>query len=45
MGGAEERDVKMMIVPILAKECLIWRDPEFGPWLPGNEVLGDVEAY
>jgi len=39
-----ERDMKMRMVLILAKECLVWRDPEFKPWLLGDEVLRDVEA-
>ena len=36
--------MKMRIVSTPAGECLGWRDPEFGPWLLGHEVLRDVEA-
>ena len=34
-----ERAPAMKVVPTPAGECLVWRDPEFGPWLLEYEVL------
>ena len=41
----QERSAKMKIVLTPARECLAWRDLEFGPWLLGYEVRRDVEAH
>ena len=35
----------MKIVLTPARECLAWRDLEFGPWLLEYEGLRDVEAH
>ena len=45
--GADQqrRDELMKMVPTRAGEALVWRDPEFGPWLLGYDHVQDVNAH
>ena len=40
-----ERDAAMKMVPTPAGECFPWKDPEFGPWFLGHEILRGVDAH
>ncbi len=39
------RDEMMRMVPTRAGEAVVWRDPEFAPWLLGYDHLQDVDAH
>lgn len=39
------RDEMMRMSPTRAGEALVWRDPEFEPWLLGYDHLQDVDAH
>lgn len=45
-GEAQQRrDDMMRMVPTLPGEALVWRDPEFAPWLFGYDHVQDVDAH
>jgi salicylate hydroxylase len=39
------RDEMMKMVPTRPGEALVWRDPEFGPWLLGYDHVQDVNEH
>ena len=39
------RDEMMKMVPTWPGEALVWRDPEFAPWLLGYDHIQDVDAH
>lgn len=41
----QRRDEMMKMVPTKPGEALVWRDPEFGPWLLGYDHVEDVNAH